>query len=297
MTGQVVTYLASIAGVFVIGLVVMLRSKQAVFRLYGTFSIALGIWLLIEYLLDEHFGNGTLLLEVVSVISLFLGSLFVMFAYAYPNHYVLSRRWIAIIHVPIILLSPLCFTPLVVRSVTYDRHEVDFISGPLYNVATLIVVVYLLAGIVILLSRLRHADMLQKSQIYLLALAFGVAIVGNLLAGYVFADSPYWQIVRPISLFLTLSIVAYAMVYRRLFDIRGYAVRAVTYTLVIILVAVVYTAFAVLPADYISHAQLSAGVLGYLALVMIVVAFFFHPLVMYFNKKTSQIFLMNLTAC
>jgi signal transduction histidine kinase len=293
MLRESLIYLPGIIGTFAIASFVAARSRQLSFRLYTLFSISLGGWLIMEYLADAQIGNAQLWLECASAIAFIFADLFLLFVYAYFRQRVFSRKWIVGLAILTVGLAPLSFTRLVVDHAAKSPNGVIFQAGPFFTMQTLVVVGIMVAGLANLLLQLRHASALRRSQVYLLLLAFTGGLVGNVFAGFIFATNRYWQIARPISIFLMLSVIAYAMVYRKLFDIRGYAVRAVTYALTIVLVGGLYVGAAVLPAIHFLHAPLHQGTIVYLSVLTLVVAFFFHPLRTYFNRLTSRIFLRD----
>ncbi|HJP96532.1 MAG TPA: ATP-binding protein [Candidatus Saccharimonadales bacterium] len=290
MLSESLIYIPCILGVFSIGLFVFTRSKQTAFRMYSLFSLILGIWLTLEFFIDAHLGNATWVLRFVSFLTMVMALTFIFFAYSYPNHALLARKKTLLLGIPLLLFLPVTFTDLVVKIASYQDKALNFVAGPLFTLDSVISVMYMLLGIIVLLGRVRKVDAVQRSQIYLMIIAFAFALTGNVFAGFIFADSQYWQVMRPLSIFAMLIIIAYAMVYRKLFDIRSYVVRAVAYAVALALVGLLFVLAAVVPTNYVLKDHLANGTALYLMLVMLLLAFYFERVKKYFNKLTSKIF-------
>lgn len=290
MLSQTVIYLPSIVGVFLLGLFVILQSKRTVFRLFGALSFSIVLWLTLQYLTDARIGNTLLWLQGASAISFLLALSFVSFVLAFPDYKLRVNFWLILLCIPPALLIPLSFTALCIRSVFFQGGELIIEAGPLFDVQTYTLIAYLMVGLAILIARVHHVDKMQRSQIYLLISAFMIGMVGSVLAGVIFAESTLWQIARPLSILIMLGIIAYAMIYHKLFDIRSYAVRAGGYTLTFALIAAIYVIAAVFPAIYFMKAPLNIEVIVYLSALTLIVASLFHPLRVYFNKITNRIF-------
>src|SRR5688572_8232932 len=119
MLTQSFIYLPSIIGVIGIGLFVLARSKQVVFRLFGLFSLSLAVWLFFQYLTDARVGSGELWLQLASVAVTLMAALFLLFVYTYPNHYALPRSRFILALLPLVLLLPFSFSSLLISDVTY----------------------------------------------------------------------------------------------------------------------------------------------------------------------------------
>jgi signal transduction histidine kinase len=287
---QSLFYVPCILGIFGIALFVWVRSKQIPFRLFSAFTAAFGLWLVLQYLTDSQIGDGKIWLQLVSVVTSFIAIIFVAFSYVYPHQSDLDRRRLAILSVPSLLLIPLSFTPFMVERVDYTSAGVEFTPGSLYGIASLILVGYFVFGCAILVRRLRGADRVYRQQLRALIAAILVAVIGNVLAGVVFVTSEIWQLARPVSMLGMVLIIAHAMVFHRLFDIRPAIARGAGYLMTISFLAVMYglLVFGFAQIAFHEHFRLSLQV--YFSLMTGVAALSFHFMRREFDKVTNRLF-------
>ncbi len=283
-------YIPSIIGVLGIGTFVAFRSRQAAFKAYTAFSFSLALWLSLQYLIDSHVSNGRLWLQLASIALTAMASSFVLFVYTFPNRRLPNLSWMALLFLPVLFFIPISFTSLYLRSVAYSQASVIVEAGLLFSVQTGVLLVYSLSGIYILTSRIRHSGSVLRSQILLLIFAFIIGVVGMVLAGFIFPNSPYWQLARPIAVLMMLAIIAYAMIYRRLFDIRSYVFRGVAYFVTLSVMTALFVVLAIVPSSYLLHSPLQSKTMAYLGFVTLVVAVLFQPLKNFFNKTTNKLF-------
>jgi signal transduction histidine kinase len=289
---QSLIYLPSIVGIFLIALFVVTRGRQMAFRLFFGFTSCFGLWLLFEYFIDSRVGPGRLLVQMSSVATIVAVALFVWFCSIYPAARRLSVKTLLAIALPALVVIPLSFTTLVVRKVSYTHAGVVFEPGSLYILETILLAGYIVTGLAILRRKLKHIDIAGRMQIYSLMVAFAIGLAGSLVAG-IFVNHAYGQIFRPISLLIMVCLIAYAMIFQKLFDIRSYAVRAVAYALTLGIVTGVYVAISLLFANTLLHIKLSTSAIVYLAITMGITAFLFQPIRKYFNKLTNRVFLRD----
>jgi hypothetical protein len=264
---QSIIYLPSIIGIGLIALFVANRSRERTLRLFSFFAASLCAWLILEYLTDAQVGSGKLWLQLASVVTLVMAAMFVVFSYSYPLPRKMPNLFKVVVVAPVLVFIPISFSPLLVQSVAYTADGVMFDAGPLYIANSLCLFAYMLGGIVILTRRLRHLDYRQREQVYLLIAAIAVALIGNVLAGLVFQNAVYGQMLRPLSILLLVVLVTYAMVFRGLFDIRSYAIRAAAYTLAFGLIGITYIVTALAVAGLVFHTQLEGSEVIYLGAI------------------------------
>ena len=290
MLAKSLIYFPSILGVFGIGIFVVLRSRQVAFKLYGIFSFSLAIWLIFQYFLDSQITNGKLWLQIASVALTVMAYSFVLFVCAFPGRKLPPQGWFWTLTLPVIFFLPLSFSNLYLHSLSYSGGDVVIDSGALFDVQTIMLLTYAVIGIGVLISRIKHADSILRSQMNLLIGAFIIGVVGMALSGFVFPTSPYWQLARPFAVLAMLSTIAYAMIRRRLFDIKSYVIRGAVYFVSLGSVTALFVLLAVLPSTYILHTELQTRTVAYLTFVTLAAALLFHPLRVYFNKITNRLF-------
>jgi signal transduction histidine kinase len=292
MLTESIIYLPSVIGIFLVAVFVMVRSTQLTFRLYGLFSISLGLFLMLEYFIDAHIGIGKLWLQLDFLVSFFMAALAVAFVYSFPGNFKIPPKMQLALAVPVIIFAPLSFTSLLVKTVTYSsRGNTIFQPGPLYTLQTIALIIYLILALVILFGHLRVKNSKQKSQTYFLLFAFAIALIGNVLAGYIFADSTYWQMARPLSIFIMICIITYDIIRYRLFDMRPAVARGVAYVFSLGLISFVYGLFIYLVSSLttFSHQALYLQRAEYIGFTLIV-ALSFPRTKAFFAKITDKIF-------
>ncbi len=292
MLTESIIYLPSVIGIFLIAVFVMVRSTQLTFRLYGLFSITLGLFLMLEYLIDAHIGIGKLWLQLDFLVSFFLAALAVAFVYSFPGNYKIPPKMQLALSVPVIIFAPLSFTSLLVKGVTYGlKGNTIFQAGPLYSIQTIALIIYLIFALVILIGHLRVKDAKQRSQTYFLLFAFAIALIGNILAGYIFADSTYWQMARPLSIFIMICIITYDIIRYRLFDMRPAVARGVAYIFSLGLISLIYGIFIYLISSLttFSHQAINLQRAEYICFTLIM-ALSFPRTKLFFAKITDKIF-------
>jgi signal transduction histidine kinase len=277
-------------GVLAIATFVVTRSKKPAFRLYGLFSAGLALWLFFQFLTDAQVPGGLLWIQLASASSGFLALLFPIFAYIYPNYRQLPKGWLLLALVPVVVMVPLSFTQLFVKSIAYTPYGVDFSAGPLFGIQTLLLITYFLSGVFILIKRLVHTTPVQRPQLYSLLAAFVAGLIGVTLAGFIFPNSEYWQAARPLGILALVCITGYAMAYRGLFDIHFFVVRAAAYLTSLFALTLVFVAPIILALNHflgihISTTQLMASIFFGGCLLS-----FLQFLRQKFDKVTSRVF-------
>ncbi len=287
---QTLIYAPGILGILIIATFVMVRSKRSAFRVYGLFSLSLAIWLTFQYLTDAQIGGGILWIQLASVMSVFMAYLFLIFAYTYSNFHLPSYSGIVITSLPAIILVPLSFTRLFVESVTYSTRGVDFAAGPLFNLQTLLLILYFLAGAFVLVKKIMHTSTNQRQRLYLLLVAFVVGLIGMSLAGFIFPNSEYWQAARPVGVLGMLLIIAYAMVYQGLFDIQFFVVRAAAYLFTLLGMTFIFIAPFVLFVNKLLGKSLDVAQFTLVVVLSMTLLYILQFLKRYFDKLTTRIF-------
>ena len=290
MLRQTLIYLPSIICILLIGLFVLARSRRLSFKSFGLFSFSLGFWLICQYLTDAHIGSGTFAIQLASAAAFLFALSFVLFVDVYPDRTTLpDKKWI-ILTIPALVLAPLSFTPLVVRNVEYIDGQVLFQAGPLFDIQTYTVIAYCLLGLYILVSRLKRSTSSRRSQLYSLIVAFIFGLVGNILAGFIFANNAYWQVARPLSIFFMICIIAYAMVSYKLFDIHLFVVRASAYLTTLLAITFIFIAPFVFVLNYALGGRLSTGQFILVVALSAALVYILQYLRRYFDKLTTKLF-------
>jgi signal transduction histidine kinase len=151
---------------------------------------------------------------------------------------------------------------------------------------------YVVGGFIIILSALSKATGLFK--IYLKFLFMGLVVAFSLGATFnlfypAFGNYRFiW--VGPLFTVVYVSLVAYAIIRHRLFDIRTFVVRALAYVFTIFIASLLFVIPTLIVTSYLLNTHLSKDILAILALVTLATAMIFQNLKTHLNKITSRIF-------
>jgi len=148
-------------------------------------------------------------------------------------------------------------------------------------------------GLISLIIRSRKAKGLEKAQLqYFLAgtiLMFTFEPMGNFIAPVLFKQN---QLVTfsPLYSIIFSSLIAYAIIRHRLFDIRLVVARTVAYTLLIGVIGIFYTVASFAATSLLFKTTTTFGQIGLYTVLTLIVAFTFQPLRHLLEEKTDKIF-------
>lgn len=284
-------YSLVIVGFFAIAALVILRQKSDTYKYFGAFAIALGLWQLLQFsaqLLAHRVWSPYLLAASVFV-SVFMGLYFMLFARAYSVGVTARRGWLYatafIIGMAAFLSRGLLQAEITRAGIAVQGLDIFYVVPLLYAGAT---TVYGLVGIFRHMRQNKNADRRQQERTLLLAVVQAVIVI--LFFTVFFPDSSSTQIVIPISCFITVAIIAYSMVFHRLFDIRFFVLRAAVYLLTVSMVTIFFAIPAAFMLTKILSLHLSHTTFTVLVAWLLVVAYGLQYLRSRFDKITNRIF-------
>ncbi|MGK2896635.1 MAG: ATP-binding protein [Candidatus Saccharimonadales bacterium] len=289
-------YIPALIGIFIITILIFLRRKQsfAVYTLFYLTLIAIVLWLGTQMLSlivpDNH---ALAILRISIVFSNLVVPLLLIFTILYrPATFKLSYPTASLIFLPSVLLTLLSTSPDIVSFVHNDGIRQTITTGFLYEVQASYVVLYTLFSLVVLILKARKVKQ-QRSGILLLVLGLLLPLLVNVLVNYVFKfDASLVQYFLPTSFFGMVSIIAYAMIKHRLFDIKIAIIRSVAYALALLTLSMIYYLLAYVVSITLFKGEVSSTVSLspiniFLALLL---AFIFQPIKSFFDKATDSIF-------
>jgi signal transduction histidine kinase len=297
MSIDLVVLVASVAASMLLAIVVLSRNPQAkINRVFALFSFATIIWASFNYLADHGPVEGTLLFTRLTFIaSLLIAYAAVVLGFNFPIAN-LSRGKIAqrLFNALLVITGLITFTPLLVTDAVQKPSGAMLETGVLYPIFFGIVIFAMSLFVRGLRLQYKNAvNAAQKSQIKLVLagiVLYGVcASVANLILPVLLDD---WTSSRygPIFMLITVSLIGYAIVRHRLFDIRSYAVRSLAYLLSAFVAALLYVIPAALLTTYVLRTTVDTKALAVLVLITLVVAFFFQPVKTFFDNTTKRLF-------
>lgn len=296
---KLVSYIPSIVGVLLVGLIVLLSNpKNTKNKLFALVNLLTAFWL--TFLLLTDISTDTIVALWLLRLALFFGTLvflsFFLFALSFPHASRFSRNILFIFILPILATAFVSFTSTVVKSVTINDYSVQpEKTGPLFAVTDIVSFFYLLSGMALLVSKYKNSSFQEKQQIKLVLYGLTFAVVMNIFTGivltYLRIDSEYVSF-GGLSLLIFSLAVAYSIIRNRLFDIRLVALRSLGYILAITVVGILYgfLAFNLLTELLSQDTNVSMTLRIIYTLLAVVLVFTFQPIKRFFDKLTNKLF-------
>ncbi len=238
MLVKLISYIPSIIGLSVIGLLILLNNpKDTRNRVFALLNFATAVWLTFLFLAD--ISHITALALWLLRFGLFFGTfpflLFFLFSVAFPFRTKVGRPGLVFYSLPLLVIAVLSFTNLVVPSVAIENYGVHPQNvGLLYTLSDLIGILYLLVGVVILLVKYRRSRLQEKSQLRLVLFGLSVAVITNIITNFVLTlmNKNTDAILLGGFSFLIFSVfVAYAILRHGFFSVRAIVARSAAYVL------------------------------------------------------------------
>ena len=296
---KLLSYIPALVGVFLVGLFVLINNSKSIKnKTFFTLTSMISAWLLFLMLSDIS-KNEVLALWFLRF-ALFFGAImylsFVYFALVFPFNSKVTKKVVAVMSLPILIIAFLSLTPIIVPSVSIQTFGTQPEGiGLLYTVTDLIGISYLLAGIAILLYKYRKSNLIQKNQIKFVLIGLLVAIVVNIFTGLVLTILKIetdFILFGGVSLFIFSIFVAYAIIKHKLFDIRLVVARTLGYVLSIVMLAGIYGFLAFIVVDNFIFNENSSTTLkrAVFTILAVVLATTYQPLKRFFDKWSNKIF-------
>ncbi len=217
------------------------------------------------------------------------------FALSFPENRQLSVRHMLIAAIPFAVFAVLFLADfgLFIRSIeiTDTLNILTPNKGPFILYAAFFSVFFMLVYVTFYLKvrRLRGLSRTQLAYTFYGAFWASIpALVTNLSLPLMGQRSLVW--IGPFFTLLFAVSVTTAIIRHKLFDIRLYTVRAVTYVLTVGSAALLYVVLVVLVSTHLLHTSLNGRTLFLLASITLIVAALFQPLGRIFRKLTNRIF-------
>jgi len=288
--------------VFFAGFIVLiLRSglKDHVNRSFFFFLVAFAVWAASNFLSNiTTLPHDTLLflnrsLFVISIIGLYSLLAFIT--------RMTNQKWRPLFETSSIIVAVIgmviAFLPYTVTDVYIDESSIIGVHFGALSLAYFLIVVYISGAILYRLARgVRQRSTVEKSKARVLFLSIGIAIA-TILATNVLIPLAYSNFgFTTVGLFAGMFIitgVSYGIVRHGMFDIKRAAVRSVTYSLLLVTLALSYFLFAFLISTLFGNVLVDTGQAISGVVISLALALIFQPLRLFFDKITNKIFYKN----
>lgn len=266
------------------------NSKSATNRLFFIFTVLLAFYAITNHLINLKLSSdwSFFWVKVVMTAALFINLAFFLLVKTFPKHKLqLATDKLVLLTIATLTLIPPIWTNLLFTSVSITGDAI--VSEPGIAMAPFLVHTILLlgGGFFFLVKKFKDAQNKERQQLRFLLMGliimFAAILFTNLLLVVIFNVTSFISLLPIYILFFT-SLTTYAIVKHRLLDIGFLVARAVSFTLLTGLIAVIYTsAIFSLPLFFADqyHAPITV-ILG------VIVAFTFSPLRRFIEKITVK---------
>lgn len=293
MNAELLLTLVSGLGTSVLGLFTYFKNpKSSTNKLLFVFSIILTLYSVINHY-STHSNSEAwvfLLVKLVMSLALLINLVFFLLVTTYPQDSIkLSRRKLHFSILSTLLLILLTQVNLVFSGVTISASGTNpqpSFAMPLFLMHT---IGFLGAGFYGLVKKFKGAVGAEKQQLKFLLLGslvmFTAILVGNLLMVILFNQSWLVQFL-PVYIFIFVGFVSYAIIKHRFLDIGLIVARAVSYSLLLFVIAAIYSSL-LLGVVVLSPDEYQITISTILALF---IAFTFPSLKQLIERVTNNIF-------
>jgi signal transduction histidine kinase len=295
---NIIIYFVTVVTNSLLGFFVYFRNpKDPTNREYIYFTNALVGWIftlfLYYFLSDSYWVN--IIGKINFAVSLLIPFFFYRFVYSFPEKSIkISKKleiFITILtfFIEIIIL----FTPLIDKQEIVHGADRSTVFGELYYLYIFGMVINSILSIYILILKLRHARGNVRAQLQYLIFGFALLMITgsttNIILPYYFNIYDL-QPFGPLSSVVLIGFITYAMVRHRLLDIRAVILRSVAYTILIGILATIYTLGVFFFSHYLFVAETASQQRLTSAFLAIFIVLTFEPLKNAVQKTTDSIF-------
>lgn len=264
MDSNVLLTISAFIGNILLGLLTLYKSaKSATNRLFFIFTVLLAVYLTTNYLsLTRLTSEGThFWINTVMAVVPLLNMVFFLLVHTFPSaQNKLSGRIYAAAVFFTFLFIPLSYSNLIFTNVEKTVTVTTPTPGPAMPFFLFHVIVFLGGGLFLLFRKYKHSSGFEKKQLLLFIIGtsvlYGLTFITNYFLVLVFNITTFVGLLPLYSLFFA-GCVSYAIVKHKFLDINYLVARAVSYTVLISVLAVVYTSGAFVAGRYFIMNELS----------------------------------------
>jgi len=287
-----VSYVLPISGLLFV-LAVISRGdvkRENYLQAFRLFVLTLILWLGLLFITDSMNtpGIGVYTLRMALFVGSFAPVLLFIFAQQFIKQF--NNKITLMLFVIASFFAVFSITNLMIINVSKGLYGLSITrSGSLYILQTVYTILAFALSLVWMRSTKDYQkDNKVKNQIQIIVLG---AVVGLLIgvAGGLLRTSGS-NLLSPLAVTLFAISIYFAIFRGGLFDVRTFVIRALSYSLTIVIIGFIYIVPTVLFITYILHISLKPLSIIFLTLITLLVAFLFQPIRARFNKVSSKIF-------
>lgn len=250
----------AVFGLFMAALVYLKAYRHPKTEAFILLNVVLGLWALTLFIFHRSFDQPQILwLRLSLLMAIFIPVTFIHFVFVLLESAEKYRRRLAFFYAIAMVLGSLNFTKFFISSIKYDSvlGYYHLVPGPGFRVFTLVFVALAVYGCFLMVRGLRQSSGFQRNEIkyYLIGCVLGFTGGGTTFL-------PLYDLrILPLGVFVLLlgqAIWAYAMLKRRLMDMRTIVSKGLIYTTITV---VVFAAFLFIRFTVIAYDQLATPTL------------------------------------
>jgi len=250
----------AVFGLFMATLVYLKAYRHPKTEAFILINMAVGLWALTLFIFHRSFGQPQILwLRLSQLIAIFIPVTFIHFVFVLLESAEKYKMRLLFFYAIAIVLGSFNFTKLFISSIKHNSvlGYYHLVPGPVYQVFTLVFVALVSYGYFLMVKALRRSSGFQRNEIKYYLIGFVLGFAGG---GTTFL--PVYDVrILPLGIFAVLlgqTILAYAILKRRLMDIRTIVSKGLIYTTISV---VVFAAFLFIRYTVIDYEQLAVPTL------------------------------------
>jgi len=250
----------AVFGLFMATLIYLKAYRHPKTEAFILLNMVLGLWALTLFIFHRSFGQPQILwLRLSLLMAIFIPVTFIHFVFVLLESAEKYRRRLAFFYAIAMVLGSLNFTKFFISSIKYNSvlGYYHLVPGPGFRVFTAVFAALAVYGCFLMVRGLRQSSGFQRNEIkyYLIGCVLGFTGGGTTFL-------PLYDVrILPLGIFVLLlgqAIWAYAMLKRRLMDIRTIVSKGLIYTTISV---VVFAAFLFIRYTVIAYEQLAVPTL------------------------------------
>jgi hypothetical protein len=278
-------------------LLVYLKNPRSGTNVYlGSLILFIGLYTMFNYLAIHSGSDDQALVwaKIILYVSIPQGPLLYSFARTFPSsRFIYSKRLQTILLIWVIFDIALATFGLIFKAVSVDGSTVRITPGPLVPFFGLLHAGSIVAGIAVLAKKYIRAVDKEKEQLTYVFFGMFISFSLTFLITFILPillQNTLLLAISPLFLALAVVSVAYAIVSRKLFDIRYVVIRAAVYSVTRIFTTLLYVIPVILLVAEFMGVETNMSLVRFSVVVGIVFALFYDVAYHAFNSITNRFF-------
>lgn len=294
---ELIILLIVVIGSITLGLfVIHSNPKNIANQLVLTLNIFISLWTVVNYLSISSSEATTTLFWVRLTLFFAVPQASILYlltiTLAKEKIVISTTKIISIVAITILVMG-FTLSASVIEGINYSPIGFNLSTGPLILLFTGFVISFSVLAFISLVRRFLKSEGIEKSQLGYVLLGLELMlgmIIGTIVVPFVFFHNLSAVAFAPIYVLLFLIFVAYAIVKHRMLEVKQIVARTVSYSLLIILVALIYISLLFLFTTYVLGGNYSRIYLIISVSLALFISFSFPLLRRYIEKLTDRIF-------